>query len=158
MASSATAATAEPLLSATSSVRVSSTLNDNRREFGPAHVLDGSLESCWSSDQGEAQWLAVDLGRAATVQRVTLTFQGGFASTLIRVDVGDGSKWRDVVWREAGELVSRDSNDPQSFELSSAMGRWVRLTFTRPSDFFGRITLYCLQMFGSWASDSTSTA
>lgn len=41
------------LTAAPTTIRVSSTLNRDARQWGKKHLIDGSDETCWNSDQGK---------------------------------------------------------------------------------------------------------
>ncbi|EKU22089.1 nuclear receptor 2c2-associated protein [Nannochloropsis gaditana CCMP526] len=68
-------------------VKVSSVLHRNVREFGAAHMFDGSSDSCWNSDQGTPQWIVLRFLRPVLVCRLLLMFQGGFAGKEMQVRV-----------------------------------------------------------------------
>ncbi|GFR07485.1 nuclear receptor 2C2-associated protein [Trichonephila clavata] len=61
------------------SLRVSSVLNKNAKEFGKQYMIDNCDDTCWNSDQGSPQWLQVSFPQSATVEEIHIQFQGGFA-------------------------------------------------------------------------------
>ncbi|GBM65516.1 Nuclear receptor 2C2-associated protein [Araneus ventricosus] len=62
-----------------SSLRVSSVLNKNAKEFGKQYMIDDCDDTCWNSDQGSPQWVEVNFPQPVTVEEVHIQFQGGFA-------------------------------------------------------------------------------
>ncbi|KAF8794928.1 Nuclear receptor 2C2-associated protein like [Argiope bruennichi] len=62
-----------------SSLRVSSVLNKNAKEFGKQYMIDDCDDTCWNSDQGSPQWVEVNFPQSVTVEEVQIQFQGGFA-------------------------------------------------------------------------------
>lgn len=130
--------------------RASSVLRGSPRQFGPLRMFDGSCETCWNSDHSSAgQWLELAFSERAHVQAVAITFQGGFVgqdgAIFVRATPADE-------WRPAGTFVPDDSNAEQTFPLSGAGAAGVtgmRLTFERSTDFYGRVTIYKLDVLGA---------
>lgn len=60
--------------------RVSSVLNRDVKQYGKKFMFDGNEETCWNSDQGSSQSVMVELPAAASVTRLEIQFQGGFAA------------------------------------------------------------------------------
>ncbi|KAM3570007.1 hypothetical protein VYU27_007904, partial [Nannochloropsis oceanica] len=71
--------------STTTKVRVSSVLNRNVKEFGVAHLFDGSPDTCWNSDQGSPQWIWLQFQRPVHIHTIQIMFQGGFAAEEMQV-------------------------------------------------------------------------
>ncbi|GFT30180.1 nuclear receptor 2C2-associated protein [Trichonephila clavipes] len=61
------------------SLRVSSVLNKNTKEFGKQYMIDNCDDTCWNSDQGSPQWLQMSFPQSTTVEEIHIQFQGGFA-------------------------------------------------------------------------------
>ena len=51
---------------------VSSTLQRNTKEYGKKFCFDGCPDTCWNSDQGDSQHVAVRFGEAVQVKRVRI--------------------------------------------------------------------------------------
>lgn len=68
-------------------------LNRDIKQYGKAFMFDGEEETCWNSDRGSPQSVTVELPSAASVCRLEIRFQGGFATRegalLTGSDVGD---------------------------------------------------------------------
>lgn len=59
-------------LIAVCSCAVSSTLQRNTKEYGKKFMFDGCGDTCWNSDQGEAQHVAVKFGDRAHVRKLRI--------------------------------------------------------------------------------------
>lgn len=127
--------------------RVSSVLGRNTRELGKQHLFDGSPETCWNSDQGAPQWVALRWKESVTVTAIVAQFQGGFCgshNTVVEVGTGNSSTWEEAVpWHL--EDVGRE----QILRLDTPLTLTrLRLNFTSSTDFHGRIIMYKLDIFG----------
>lgn len=56
-------------------LKVSSVLNRNSKEYGKQFLTDGSDETCWSSDQGNPQWIAMRWATPFTITKIEAKFQ-----------------------------------------------------------------------------------
>jgi hypothetical protein len=91
-------------------------------------------------------------------KRVALTFQGGFVGTRCSVDLRVNQKDSSSSgWHTLTRIYPEDVNRRQSFELKpegevqSLVENGVesiKLMFEESSDFFGRITVYDLEVEG----------
>lgn len=136
--------------------RVSSVLRRNAREFGAAHLFDGSDDTCWSSDQGSPQFVELVLPRAVPVTALVLMFQGGFAGQAgellggRRAEALDGA----MSWEPLCAIEPEDVSSVQRFPIPRDAGGQpvavdaLRVVFNRSSDFYGRVTLYRLDVLG----------
>ena len=151
----------QPLVS---SLRVSSVLGGNVREYGKQRLFDPSPDSCWNSEQGSPQCISLTFRCPVDVAHLRLAFQGGFVGRPCEVALQreGGSKW------EAYDVFdTRDDNSAQTFHCSRAFpstaeeeGRATaaalpcrgvvgcRLRFPASTDFFGRVTVYSLDLVG----------
>ena len=64
-------------------IKVSSTLNRDVKNYGKKHLIDGSNETCWNSDNGKDQWISIQMDAQKHLKSFTITFQGGFAASKI---------------------------------------------------------------------------
>lgn len=55
--------------------RVSSVLGRNTRTLGKQYLFDGSPETCWNSDQGTPQWVALRWPQPVIVTTIVAQFQ-----------------------------------------------------------------------------------
>ncbi|KAJ3164204.1 Nuclear receptor 2C2-associated protein [Geranomyces variabilis] len=156
--------TAPSSLISSAQIRVSSTLNRDVRSYGKQFLTDGSDETCWNSDQGSPQHITIHLAdkdtAAASVCELHLMFQGGFAGkecTLLgqsatTTDAGDSTDPA-AAWETLLDFYPVDANHLQVFAVPDAARSkaWKRLRvlFKTSTDFYGRITIYRLDIIGS---------
>lgn len=123
------------------------------REYGKQNLFDGAAETCWNSEQGTPQFIQISFLQPVHLQSVSFTFQGGFVGTSVQLSattaVSSPKKFVPLARWEP-----RDCNDVQSFAVAPAdadTARWVtniKLTFPASTDFYGRITVYALDLQG----------
>ncbi len=67
-------------------------------------AIDGNLSTRWSSSFSDNQWLRIDLGSRQAVERVTLHWEGAYA-TSYKIQVADNpdGPWTDVYSTTAGD-------------------------------------------------------
>lgn len=63
-------------------VKVSSVLNNDIKAYGKQHLFDGSAETCWNSDTGSPQSIAVKFSDQVSLNSFEIMFQGGFAPNV----------------------------------------------------------------------------
>ena len=135
--------------------KVSSVLNRSS-EFASKHMFDGRLDTCWNSDQGSPQFILFDFGKNVITTDLKIMFQGGFAGVDGTVEVGSALESLVTV----ANLDITDTNDMQSYSLQlknenqdmMQNGRYLRIAFPTSTDFYGRVTIYQLEV---WGYDST---
>lgn len=125
-----------------SRIRVSSVLNRDTKQFGKKYLLDGEDDTCWNSDQGSPQWIAVDFDEPETVTEIKIRFQGGFAGRECWTESLDTSE-------KLLEFYPDDVNSLQSFTLDKPQTvKSIKVVFNNSTDFFGRITIYQFDILG----------
>lgn len=135
----------------TFTARASSVLRGNARACGPALMFDGRGDTCWNSDQSSAgQWVELAFRAPVAVAAVALTFQGGFVGqggrVLVRLAGGGAPAGG---WQPLAELEPDDTNARQEFPLPPTPGvAALRVEFDRSTDFYGRVTVYQLEVLG----------
>ncbi|XP_046574207.1 nuclear receptor 2C2-associated protein-like [Haliotis rubra] len=136
---------AASLLHAKTQIRVSSVLNRDIKQFGKKYLTDGEEDTCWNSDQGCPQWILVDFEHNVKVKDIQLQFQGGFAGKECWVETGKEA----VHLTKTADFYPEDINSLQTFKLSEEpVTKVMRIVFNSSTDFFGRITLYKLDILG----------
>ncbi|KAF7307235.1 Malic enzyme [Mycena indigotica] len=133
------------LLSPDTPIKVSSTLE----KAGKKHLIDGSPETCWTSQQGLPQYIQVTFPDRVVPESIHLTFQGGFVGTRCAVKI---SKQEGDGYELLTHIFPEDTNKRQEFLLPATSDGGIqkmRLEFEESSDFFGRITVYDLKLFGT---------
>ncbi len=131
-------------------VKVSSVLNRNVKEFGKKFLLDGREDTCWNSDQGSPQYIQIVFNDnlKINIAEIRIMFQGGFAGKECQVEVnGYCDKKLD--------FHPEDNNKLQCFPMILDQCSSLKIVFNQSSDFFGRITIYQLQILTSEATTST---
>lgn len=132
-------------------------LQRNGKLYGPKNALNDE-SSCWNSDAGETQHYTLDFGKTVTVQEIRLQFQAGFTASFCHVETfaapsGGGGDDEESGWKRCEELEPEDSLELQSFELETNLEtQKLRLVFEDFTDFYGRITLYQVQVWGQEGS------
>jgi len=108
------------LLSLDRAAYASSTEGNNT----PDLAVDGNSGSRWSSAWGsDPQWIYVDLGAAATIDRVVLNWEGAYAKAYKIQVSNDEASWTDVYSTAAGD------GGVDTIPLAGS-GRYVRLLCT----------------------------
>ncbi|MCO5996356.1 discoidin domain-containing protein [Actinoallomurus rhizosphaericola] len=107
-------------------------------------AVDGDTGTRWSSAFSDPQWLQVDLGAAATVSQVTLTWETAYA-TAFQIQVSDdAATWRTVYSTTSG------TGGKQTLNVSGT-GRYVRMYGTARATGYG-YSLWEFQVYGSAGS------
>ena len=70
--------------------------------FAAANAVDGEVSSRWSSAFNDPQWLQIDLGTAATVCRVIVSWAPAYAKSY-QVQLSDGMQWINVYETRSGD-------------------------------------------------------
>ncbi|XP_065176422.1 nuclear receptor 2C2-associated protein-like [Sycon ciliatum] len=125
---------------------VSSVLNRDVKQYGKQFLFDGDEETCWNSDQGEQQHIALQFPTAVIITSVVIRFQGGFVGKECRAE---GRSVASSSMYHMCDFFPEDINAVQRFEITCAepVDR-LRLVFSSSTDFFGRITIYHLGVLG----------
>lgn len=148
----------DPALGTTA--RASSVLNKNSNLYGPMNALDITNEtSCWNSDavpsgSDEPITFTINFGpnRIVQVEEIRIQFQGGFVVEECTAHICKGGNCGGEDWLELEEPIEpEDVNDVQTFEITDAdrTCNMLRLSFEGSSDFYGRVTIYKLEVWGS---------
>ncbi|RPD64680.1 hypothetical protein L226DRAFT_497974 [Lentinus tigrinus ALCF2SS1-7] len=144
----------QSLINAETRIKVSSTLD---KTVGKKNLTDGSPETCWTSQQGTPQYIQLSFPSPVIPKRLELTFQGGFVGTRCSVEcLPSGRVDGEKTWGALTRIYPEDVNRKQTFELvpndahlTEGGVESLKLVFEESSDFFGRITVYNMQLFGT---------
>ncbi|XP_032778226.2 nuclear receptor 2C2-associated protein [Daphnia magna] len=128
--------------------KVSSVLGREVKSYGKQFLFDGCNETCWNSDQGTPQWIAVQFVKDMAVTHFEIQFQGGFAAKNIclqRMSVDTGVAKVETV----KTYYPDDINAIQTFLLpnSPLMTDNLKFLFPESTDMFGRIIVYRLNLY-----------
>ncbi|KAF7347528.1 Nuclear receptor 2C2-associated protein [Mycena venus] len=143
------------LLSPDTPIKVSSTLD---KSVGKKHLVDSNPETCWTSQQGLPQYVQLGFPEPVIPETVHLTFQGGFVGTrcAVKIPVSSegsetGNNWHTLIYIFPGDINNRQEFSLQTESNVAVISGGIdklRLEFEESSDFFGRITLYDLKLYG----------
>ena len=105
--------------------------------------------------QGIPQYIQMIFEKPIVPRRISITFQGGFVGTrtALEIPISGGSEGGKTEWKEWSSIFPEDVNRAQTFDRSHKDGaeggvQGLKLVFQESSDFFGRITVYDLQLDG----------
>ncbi|KAI8641264.1 galactose-binding domain-like protein, partial [Parasitella parasitica] len=136
------------LVDAETRIKVSSVLNKDAVSFGKQNLIDGDQETCWNSEQGLPQYILLDFPSPVSVERVILQFQGGFVGKKC-VLVGSTQEAPNDYSIEIDTLYPEDVNSTQTFDLKETKRvKRFKIIFEESTDFYGRITMYKLDVVG----------
>ncbi|KAG2235549.1 hypothetical protein INT48_003112 [Thamnidium elegans] len=145
------------LISSETRIKVSSVLNRDTTNYGKQNLIDGSAETCWNSEQGLPQNILLDFPSPVLVESIVLQFQGGFAGKTC-IAVGSTPESPNDYHVEIGRFYPQDINPTQTFNFTATEGlKRVKIIFEEGTDFYGRITIYKLDILGKklFTSDSS---
>jgi len=129
--------------------KASSVLQKNIKLYGPMNALDiENGTSCWNSDHGKSQSFIVDFSRLIRVHELKIQFQAGFVAETCRIEAKVNERWEVV-----DEVEPEDVLALQSFPLSMPPCCILKLCFNDFTDFYGRVTIYQIEVWGSERDD-----
>jgi hypothetical protein len=107
--------------------------------------------SCWNSDGSpsgkHSNEYTLNFGRMVEPTELRIQFQAGFVGEELQVFWQDGSAWKSLVEAEVD-----DDHDVQIFSLletsSGIQTKALKLVFDECTDFYGRVTVYRLEVRG----------
>ena len=153
--------------------------------YGPKNALDyENVSTCWNSDGNMANnnnnnkastSFIIEFGRIVQVHEIRIQFQAGFVAEQIKVFTQSSYDDKATEWKSIIELEADDDHELQSFPLlineeessSSSSSNVVnpsscctalKLEFDEFTDFYQRVTIYQLQVFGYEQATKTTTA
>ncbi|KAI8987264.1 galactose-binding domain-like protein, partial [Mycotypha africana] len=136
------------LINADTRIKVSSVWNRDVANFGKQHLIDGSSETCWNSQEGLPQHILLDFPSPVSVQSIILQFAGGFAGRKC-VALGSTAESPNDYSVEIKDFYPQDTHAEQSFEFEPTIPlKRLKIVFEESTDFFGRITVYKLDVLG----------
>ncbi|HCT75818.1 MAG TPA: hypothetical protein DGT23_04350, partial [Micromonosporaceae bacterium] len=118
--------------------------------FGGALAVDGNASTRWASVEGhDPEWITVDLGSVATINRVLLKWEAAYAKAY-RVELSDDNQ----TWRPG---YSTSTGNGATDDLSiTGTGRYVRLYGTQRGTEWG-YSLWELEVYGTGGAPSDWT-
>ncbi|KAI8993373.1 galactose-binding domain-like protein [Pilobolus umbonatus] len=129
-------------------IKVSSVLNRDNSNYGKQNLIDGTEETCWNSEQGLPQHILLDFPELVSVESISLTFQGGFVGKKCVV-IGSLKESPNDYNVNLSTFYPEDINSTQLFPIPPTQPlKRVKIVFEESTDFYGRITLYKLDVHG----------
>jgi len=114
-----------------------------------SNAVDGNGGSRWSSAFSDPQWLQVDLGSSATINRVVLNWEAAYASAFTIQTSADGAAWTTI------NTTTNGTGGVQTLNVTGS-GRYVKLTTTKRATQYGA-SLWEFQVFGTGGAQPTAT-
>jgi beta-glucosidase-like glycosyl hydrolase len=114
----------------------------------PAAALDGRTTTRWSSEFSDPQWIRIDLGGNATVNRVVLVWEAAYATAFQLQLSNDGNAWTTIYSTTTG------TGGTQTLTVGGT-GRYIRMNGTARATGYG-YSLWEFQVFGSVDTASTT--
>jgi len=112
----------------------------------PSNATDGNVNSRWSSQFSDNEWLHVDLGSVYTIRRVVLRWETAYGRDYKLQVSSDASSWSDVYTTAAG-----DGGVDDLTLAAPASGRYVRMLGAQRGTPYG-YSLYELEVYGGGGS------
>ncbi|MFI5845149.1 discoidin domain-containing protein [Catenuloplanes sp. NPDC051500] len=120
-------------------------------EGSPASAaVDGDAGTRWSSTFSDPQWLRVDLGATATLDRVVLTWEAAYASAFQIQTSADGNAWT-TAW-----TTTTGTGGVQTITINGS-GRYVRMLGTARATGYG-YSLWEFEVYGTLGSTPGGTS
>ena len=121
----------------------------NEAGYTPAAAFDGNTGTRWSSCFSDPQWIQVDLGATATVNRVVLRWEAAYGRGYQIQVSANGTAWTNV--------FSTTTGDGGVDDLTvSGSGRYVRMNGTARATGYG-YSLWEFQVYGTGGGTTTCT-
>ncbi len=117
-----------------------------------SNATDGNVNSRWSSQFSDSQWIYVDLGAVYTVNRVVLRWETAYGRGYKIQVSSDASTWSDVYTTTAG-----DGGVDDLTLAAPASGRYVRMLGTQRATAYG-YSLYELEVYSGSGGVAEITA
>ena len=94
-------------------------------QYKPENAVDGDPSTYWSSDFQDGAWLAVDLGAAKKISRVSIEWETAFAKSFSLQVSTDGKNWTNVYKTDNGK------GGISEIKFAPVEARHVRLVCTK---------------------------
>ena len=121
-------------------VKASSRYIEAGMDYSPGNAVDGLLDTRWSSDFSDPQWLAIDLGAPTVISRVMLEWENAYARSFSIQVSPDGDTWTDAYSTTNGK------GETEEIKFPPVSARWVRFYGTQRATPFG-FSLWELKVF-----------
>ncbi|HYD40787.1 MAG TPA: glycoside hydrolase family 3 C-terminal domain-containing protein, partial [Anaeromyxobacter sp.] len=110
--------------------------------YPASSAVDASTTTRWSSQFSDPQWIRVDLGQRATIDRVVLRWEAAYGRAYQIQTSDDGTTWTSIY------STTTSTGGLQTLAVSGA-GRYVRMYGTARGTSYG-YSLYDFQVWGAF--------
>src|SRR5207247_6555364 len=122
--------------------------SDENAGLSANKAFDANLSSRWSSAASDPQWVYVDLGANATINRVKLNWEAAYGKSYQIQTSNDATNWTTIYSTTTGDGGIDDLTN------LSGSGRYVRMNGTVRGSAYG----YSLWEFEIYAGSGAPTA
>lgn len=120
------------------------------------NALDKNESSCWNSDgnsDGDIEnSFVIHFNRTVLIEEIRIQFQGGFAAEECKLysSSAETPSWNEI---EDAEIEPENRNSIQTFPLGDTEEKVrvcnsIKVTFHSASDFYGRVIIYKIEVWG----------
>ncbi|MEY9863881.1 hypothetical protein ABH935_009534, partial [Catenulispora sp. GAS73] len=117
--------------------------------FPASNAVDGNTATRWSSAFSDPQWLQVDLGATATIDKVVLNWEAAYATGYQIQTSNDAVNWTSIYSTTTG------TGGVQTLTVAGT-GRYVRMYGTARATAYG-YSLWEFQVYGTSGSGGSSS-
>ena len=110
--------------------------------FPASNTTDGNLTTRWSSNFSNNQWIYVDLGAVATIQRVVLRWEAAYGQSY-RIQVSNNA----VTWTDVYSTTTGNGAIDDIPLATPAIGRYVRMLGIQRATVYG-YSLFEFEVYG----------
>jgi len=99
--------------------------SSNMKQSGattPDAAFDGKMDTRWSSDFSDPQWIAVDLGKVEKISRIILDWEDAHARSYVIEVSPDSQTWKEIYQTDKGK------GGTEEIKFAPVDARWVRIT------------------------------
>ena len=111
--------------------KTASASSSHAPEYAPSRAVDGDPATYWSSAFVDAAWFAVDLGEAAAIRRVRITWENAYSKAYTIQVSQDGQEWQEAFKEENGK------GGVSEIQLKPVEARHVRVSCTKRATQWG---------------------
>jgi hypothetical protein len=110
--------------------------------YVPPYAFDGDPNTRWASQAADPQWIEVDLGGAATISSIKLTWEAAYARSFQLQSSPD-----EVAWTTLKTVSNATSGGAQTYPVNGS-GRYVRMYGTARATGYG-YSLWEFEVYGT---------
>merc|ERR1711894_39055 len=137
----------ESLIEESTQKQVSSIMNRAVKTWGPRKMFDNDDETCWNSGEGSPQWIRLKFEKPVTIDELRIQFQGGFVGKECHIETVSVAEETST---KVTDFYPEDKNSLQIFSIEEKpTATQLKIVFKDSTDFYGRITIYKLDVLGT---------